>query len=150
MQKSKFFTFVGIAILVLALASVRFFEKNWFYDPFILFFKGEYHHKDLPDFDFVKLSLHYLLRYSINSILSLAILYFWFKEIKLIKDFLIIYAIAFVVLFLGFSILVLMNEPKLSILFYVRRFLIQPLFLVLFVPALLYQKTLKTKDVTKN
>ncbi len=150
MQKSKFFTFVGISFLVLALASVRFFEKNWFYDPFILFFKGEYHHKDLPDFDFVKLGLHYLLRYSINSILSLAILYLWFKEIKLIKDFLIIYAIAFAVLFLGFSLLVFMNEPNLSILFYVRRFLIQPLFLVLFVPALLYQKTLKTKDVTKN
>lgn len=150
MQKSKFFTFVGISFLVLALASVRFFEKNWFYDPFILFFKGEYHHKDLPDFDFVKLGLHYLLRYSINSILSLAILYLWFKEIKLIKDFLIIYAIAFAVLFLGFSLLVFMNEPNLSILFYVRRFLIQPLFLVLFVPALLYKKTLKTKDVTKN
>lgn len=150
MQKSKFFTFVGISFLVLALASVRFFEKNWFYDPFILFFKGEYHHKDLPDFDFVKLGLHYLLRYSINSILSLAILYLWFKEIKLIKDFLIIYAIAFVVLFLGFSLLVFMNEPNLSILFYVRRFLIQPLFLVLFVPALLYQKMLKSKEVIKN
>jgi len=150
MQKSKFFTFVGISFLVLALASVRFFEKNWFYDPFILFFKGEYHHKDLPDFDFVKLGLHYLLRYSINCILSLAILYLWFKEIKLIKDFLIIYAIAFVVLFLGFSLLVFMNEPNLSILFYVRRFLIQPLFLVLFMPALLYQKMLKSKEVIKN
>ncbi len=150
MQKSKFFTFVGISFLVLALASVRFFEKNWFYDPFILFFKGEYHHKDLPDFDFVKLGLHYLLRYSINSILSLAIFYLWFKEIKLVKDFLIIYAIAFVVLFLGFSLLVFMNEPNLSILFYVRRFLIQPLFLVLFMPALLYQKMLKSKEVIKN
>lgn len=150
MQKSKFFTFVGISFLVLALASVRLFEKNWFYDPFILFFKGEYHYKDLPDFDFVKLGLHYLLRYSINSILSLTILYLWFKEIKLIKDFLIIYAIAFAVLFLGFSLLVFMNEPNLSILFYVRRFLIQPLFLVLFVPALLYQKMLKSKDVIKN
>jgi exosortase F-associated protein len=150
MQKSKLFTFVGISFLVLALASVRFFEKNWFYDPFILFFKGEYYHKDLPDFDFVKLGLHYLLRYSINSVLSLTILFLWFKEIKLIKDFLLIYAIAFVVLFMGFTLLVLMNEPNLSILFYVRRFLIQPLFLVLFVPALLYQKMLKSKEAIKN
>lgn len=150
MQKNKFFTVVGIAILILALASVRFFEKNWFYDPFIAFFQGEYYQKELPDYDYAKLGFHYLLRYVINSVLSLGILYLWFKEFSLIKDFFIIYVIAFAVLFFGFSLLVLMSEPNLSLLFYVRRFLIQPLFLVLFIPALLYQKMLKSKGEIKK
>ncbi|UOX35626.1 exosortase F system-associated protein [Flavobacterium sediminilitoris] len=123
---------------------IRTFERTLFYDPFLSFFKSEYHKKELPEFNTLKLFLNLLIRYTLNTILSLSILYLLFKQKKIVVFSSWLYFWLFVVLILiFFSILMFDAKPNYLMLFYVRRFLIQPLFLILFIPAFYYNKVIK-------
>ena len=48
--KAKIIDFIFIAICVLALAFIRFFEEKLFYDPFLSYFKNDYLNLPFPDF----------------------------------------------------------------------------------------------------
>ncbi len=133
---------VAIAVLLLLLVGVRAFEDSLFYDPFIHFFKTEFQHQKLPDFNTFQLFLGLLFRYWLNTVLSLGILYVLFKQKQIITISLWMYVLFFLVLNTIFFVLLYRN-PDYMMLFYVRRFLIQPLFLVLFIPAFYYQKFVK-------
>lgn len=130
-----------VAVLVILLALIRLFEKQLFYDPFLDFFKGEFQNAQLPHYDSFSLFFGLVFRYFLNSFVSLAVIYVVFKDLSLIKFTTILYFIFFVVLIvLFFAILKFSDHPDYMFLFYVRRFLIQPLFLVLFLPAFYYQE----------
>jgi exosortase F-associated protein len=140
-RKSSIFI---VLIAFLLLACIRTFESDLFYDPFIPFFKSEFYHKQIPFLYQGKLFFSILFRYLLNSSISLVIIYFLFKENQLLKFSIYLYAVIFVILSLLFFIyLNFSNDPDFLILFYIRRFLIQPLLLVLFVPAFYYQKKIK-------
>ncbi|WP_396138044.1 exosortase F system-associated membrane protein [Flavobacterium sp.] len=129
---------------ICALVFIRLFEDQLFYDPFLQFFKQDYKNKTLPNFEGVKLFLGILLRYSLNTIFSLAILYLLFKQKELVRFAMILYVVFFIgLLFAFFGLLYFSKQPDYLILFYIRRFIIQPLFLVLFIPAFYYQKLSK-------
>jgi exosortase F-associated protein len=82
-----------------------------------------------------------VLRYFLNSSLSLAIIYVLFKDIEAVKFASILYLIFFTLLILAlFLVLYFFGETNKMTLFYIRRFLIQPIFLLLFLPAFYYQK----------
>ncbi|KIX21898.1 membrane protein [Flavobacterium sp. 316] len=131
-------------ILLLFIVMIRTFERTLFYDPFLSFFKSEYHKKELPEFNTLKLFLNLLIRYTLNTILSLSILYLLFKQKKIVVFSSWLYFWLFVILILiFFSILMFDAKPNYLMLFYVRRFLIQPLFLILFIPAFYYNKVIK-------
>jgi exosortase F-associated protein len=133
-----------IIIALLLLASIRAFEKELFYDPFIAFFKSEFYHKQLPFFYQDKLFLNILFRYVLNSSISLVVIYFLFKEKQLLKFSIYLYIALFIILITVFFGYLNYNEkPDFLLLFYIRRFLIQPLLLVLFIPAFYYQKKIK-------
>lgn len=147
MQINKTISIIVIIISVLALSLVRGFEQQLFYDPFLSFFRGEYHHKTFPELDLLKINFSYLLRFSINSVISLVIILFWFKNIKTVKNLSIIYLFSFLILIILFNTLFIIDNQKLmSLFFYVRRFLIHPMLVLLFIPALLYQKSVKSND----
>ena len=130
-----------VALLVGLLAAIRFFEQSLFYDPFLNFFKGEFQNENLPDYNAIQLFLGLLLRYLLNTSLSLAIIYAVFRELPLLKFAALLYGILFVLLITAFFVLLhFTDHPDYMLLFYLRRFLIQPLFLVLFLPAFYYQK----------
>ncbi|WP_276978863.1 exosortase F system-associated protein [Flavobacterium filum] len=130
-----------ISSCVLLLALIRFFETQLFYDPFIVYFKSDYLQLPFPDFSFLKLIFYTLLRYVLNAGLSLAIIYLLFKDVRLTKFAFLLYIILGFLLLIALTILLFFFDEKSNfILFYVRRFLIQPLFLVLFVPAFYFQK----------
>lgn len=130
-----------VAVFVLLLALIRLFEKQLFYDPFLDFFKGEFQNAQLPQYDSLSLFFGLVFRYFLNSFVSLAVIYVVFKDFSLTKFTTILYVIFFIVLIvLFFGILKFSDRPDYMFLFYVRRFLIQPLFLVLFLPAFYYQK----------
>ncbi|KGO88918.1 exosortase F system-associated membrane protein [Flavobacterium suncheonense] len=130
-----------VALLVVVLAGIRFFEASLFYDPFLDFFKGDFQEADLPQFDSVKLFWGLLLRYLMNTVVSLAIIYVIFKDFSLVKFSAILYLMLFLLLVaVFFGLLHWTQHPDYRLLFYIRRFLIQPLFLVLFLPAFYYQK----------
>lgn len=137
MNHKKQVFIVGLLVFILVL--IRFFEENLFYDPFLAFFKSKFQGKPLPDYESFKLYLNVSLRYIANAIISLGILHVLFNDKKITKLSINLYLILFLILFLLF-VLILNFSNHHMLLFYVRRFLIQPLFLILLIPAFYYQK----------
>lgn len=130
-----------VIVFVVFLALVRMFEKQLFYDPFLFYFEGDYRVLPLPEFDALKLFFGLTFRFLLNTLLSLGILYFIFRDKEMIEFVSVLYLFLFVVLIVSFfCILHFFNNQENLLLFYVRRFLIQPLFVILFVPAFYYQK----------
>lgn len=137
---------IGIIILLVGLISIRKFEDVLFYDPFLVFFKkNEFNHLAVPEFNAIYLFLSTLFRYSLNCILSLAIIYLWFGDKKIVL-------FSFYTLIVGFVLFYLLYFSSLATnfglgympTFYIRRILIQPIFLLLLIPAIYYYKYLKT------
>lgn len=140
--KNKFRVLIAIGTL-LALVAVRAFEQKLFYDPFLPFFKTEFQGKSLPDYEGFKLFLNTFLRYFLNTIFSTLLIYQIFKEKKLVVFVSWLYLFLFVVLAAMYFGMLYFETSDYLVLFYVRRFLIQPLFLVLFIPAFYYQRKSK-------
>lgn len=132
---------VLIVCIVFIFALLRFFEAVLFYDPFLNYFKADYLKLSFPDFDGIMLFWNMFLRYLINSFLSILILYFLFKELSFVKFVVVLYLLLFVILISAFFLIILkLDENYNFLLFYLRRFLIQPVFLLLFIPAFYLQK----------
>jgi exosortase F-associated protein len=74
-----------ISFLVFLLALVRYFENQLFYDPLINFYEADYLQNTIPYFETGKMFFNVLLRYSLNSIISLGILYVTFFTPVVIK-----------------------------------------------------------------
>jgi len=132
-----------VFILFVLLVLVRAFEANLFYDPLIQHFRHHYLYEGLPEFDTSKLFFFVFLRYVLNMIISLGIIYVIFKNKRLIKFSVKFYSVAFIVISLVYYVLLhteIMNDQWLT--FYVRRFLIHPLFVLILIPAFYYQKML--------
>jgi exosortase F-associated protein len=138
--------FVLVSVLIIALILVRAFESKLFYDPFLEFFHGEIQNKPLPDYDGFRLFLGLFFRFLINSVITILIIYLLFKETSIVKLSSFLLVVLFIVLItILFLILNFSTQPDYLFVFYIRRFLIQPLFLILFVPAFYYQKSVNNK-----
>lgn len=130
-----------ITLFVILLASIRAYEDVLFYDPFLNYFKMDYHNLALPAIENGSLFFGFLFRYFLNTILSLAIIYVLFKDIEAVKFASVLYVLFFVILTVAFFLVLhVFEEPSKMVLFYIRRFLIQPIFLLLFLPAFYFQK----------
>jgi exosortase F-associated protein len=133
-----------LILSLLGLICVRAFEDQLFYDPFLQFFKYEYQNKPLPIFDATKLFFGLFFRYVLNTLFSLGIIYLLFKQLQLVRFSAILFGVLCAILMvLFFGLLHFFEQPDYLVLFYLRRFLIQPLFLVLFIPAFYYQHITK-------
>jgi exosortase F-associated protein len=131
----------GLFLLVLVLASIRIFEESLFYDPFLNYFKADFTNFPLPDVDKLKLFFSLSFRYLLNSIVSVVFIQIAFKDISFTKFAIVLYAFLFIILALIFYFtLAFYAEENKMILFYIRRFLIQPIFLLLFIPGFFIQK----------
>lgn len=131
--------YILLLILVMMLILIRFFEDVLFYDPYLEFFQNDYLYMDSPRREVAKVFGFTTLRFVLNTLISLAILFVVFKDKSIIKFSVLIYAIAFLmVLYLYF--VVNPNQEDYYLFFNVRRFLIQPIFLILLLPAFYYHK----------
>ena len=130
-----------IILLFLILVLVRGVIEPHFYDPLIPYFKNEYLYSSIPDLKIGKYFLNIFYRYAINSIISLAIIHLFFMNMKTLKFSIKIYLLAFLILCLGLFVLLKYNLiDGYLLIFYVRRFLIQPLLLLILLPAFYFQK----------
>lgn len=131
---------ITIAILiVLCFGLIRAFESTLFYDPFLVYFDSDFKGLPFPEVDVFKLFCGLLLRYFLNSVLSLLLIYVLFQDLEIIKFSAFLYGFFLVILFgLFFAILEYFTDGS-WLLFYVRRFIIQPIFVLLFIPAFYYQ-----------
>lgn len=134
-------TKIIIAIfVVLCFGLIRAFENQLFYDPFLVYFESDFKNLPFPDVDFLSLFLGLLLRYFLNTILSLFLIYSLFKDIEMVKFSTFLYVFFLFLLFGMFFIILKFYPDGNWILFYVRRFIIQPIFVLLFIPAFYYQQ----------
>ena len=129
--------FVLFGMLVLT----RVFENELFYDPYLIFFQNDYLYIDSPRREVFKLSAFTSLRYWLNTVISLGILYVVFKDKSMVKFSIIIYIVSFVVLILIYLYFVVNPKQEHYYLFFnMRRFLIQPIILLVLLPAFYYYK----------
>lgn len=137
-NKTKVFI---LGILVLFLALIRIVEESLFYDPYLDYFKSDFINLPLPIVDNLHLFLSLLFRYSLNTIVSIAFIQIAFNDINFTKFAVVLYGLLFIILIIALWVVLAFyaNENKME-LFYIRRFLIQPLFLLLFIPGYLIQK----------
>ena len=133
--------YIAIAFGILLLMLIRYFEDSLFYDPFLQFFKSDYLYIDSPRRETFKLTLFTTLRYLLNTSISLGVLYVVFRDKSVIKFSVILYAIAYIGLLIAFLYFVINPKQEDYYLFFnVRRFLIQPLILIVLLPAFYYNR----------
>jgi exosortase F-associated protein len=133
--------FVWSLFLIMLLVLIRAFEKTLFYDPFLEYFKSEYSQLVFPKINVIKLFFSLGMRFYLNSVISSLLLYVLFKDRQMVKFTALLYMILGSILMISFIFtLTFFGEENKMTLFYIRRFLIQPIFILLFIPAFYYQK----------
>ena len=139
MSKTRkfFFIVLGVGCLIL----IRFFEDHLFYDPYLNFFKNDYLYIDSPRRETFKLVLSTTLRYMLNSLISLVIIYIVWNDKGIVKFASLIYVISYCFLVIAFIYFVVNPKQEDYYLFFnMRRFLIQPVILIILLPAFYYNK----------
>ena len=135
--------YILLLVLFGLLVMIRFFEEQLFYDPYGSFFKNDYLYLDNPRRETFKLVAYTTLRFVLNTIISLGVLYVVFKDKNIVKFSAIIYSIAYIIL-IGLYLYFVLNpkQEDYYLFFNIRRFLIQPIILILLLPAFYYHKSL--------
>jgi exosortase F-associated protein len=131
---------IQIVFLIGLFGLIRAFENQLFYDPFLNYFKTETP-ANYPKFDWLALLWSLFFRYALNALISLGLLYILFNDMDLVRFSGLLFAVFFAILLVLFSVVLFyFDESQKMILFYVRRFLIQPIFILLFIPGFYFQK----------
>lgn len=137
--KHRFKILIAIFVII-CFGIIRAFESEIFYDPFLTYFESDFKNASFPQVDSSKLFYGLLLRYVLNTILSLILVYALFQDYEILKFSAIVYCFFLLILF-GMFFIILNHFPGGNwLLFYVRRFIIQPIFVLLFIPAFYYQQ----------
>lgn len=133
-----------IAVIVFGaccLALIRFYETSLFYDPLIDFYNGRFHLKPFPELKFWAYNLNLTFRYLLNTLVSIGIIWYLFKNKTYIKFSVLIYIAVFIIGLITFWIIADNIQSKdFMLLFYIRRFLIQPILVIVLIPAFYFQK----------
>jgi exosortase F-associated protein len=144
---SKSITYLLIALLLVLLVLIRFYEDNLFYDPYLTFFQNDYLYVDSPRRELTKLVAFTVLRFILNTLISLALLYVVFKDMSIVKFSVVLYGISFVILISLYLYFVIRpRQEDYYFFFNIRRFLIQPILLILLGPAFYYYKLKAKKE----
>ena len=123
------------------LVLIRFYESELFYDPYLTFFENDYLYIDSPRREVLKLTAFTTLRYILNAVISLSILYVFFRDKSIIKFSVLTYIVAYCILIMIYLYFVINPKQEDYYLFFnIRRFLIQPIILILLLPAFYYHK----------
>lgn len=142
-MKKRYRLIISVILLFL-LVLVRSYGVATFYDPFIKYFEGGYLIGNFPEFNMCKLFLNLGMRYTINSIISIAIIYAVFLKKESVIFAIKFYIIAFIILLFFYFIHLNMEFSNGYLTgFYIRRMLIHPILLLVLLPAFYYQKMIK-------
>ena len=137
----KILNWIIVILGIFGLIGVRMMEDRLFYDPFLDYFHLANKDAVFPYFVWFKLVLNYLFRFLLNLILSAVVVHFIFKNnqwtVQAMVLMLIVFAITFPLYLYAIS-----TKFEIGYLFsfYMRRFVIQPLILLLIIPMFYYRK----------
>ena len=93
---NKYLRYAIAVLLVFGLILVRKFEDVLFYDPFIKYFHFVGHSK-FPEIDLPKLTASLMVRYLINTLLTVLIIWFIFWKKSYVKFSIIIMIIGLII-----------------------------------------------------
>lgn len=126
---------------VLGLIGVRVIEHQAFYDPFLQYFSSADKKAHFPEFEWTPLILSYIFRFLLNLLFSAVIIQALFQDRRWTVQGLALLAIVFIVT-LPIYLYCIYTKFEIGYLFsfYMRRFVIQPLILLLVVPMFYYRK----------
>lgn len=139
-----FFVIIGI----FGLFSIRMLESQLFYDPFLHYFHEANKNALFPDFEGTKLVLNYLFRFLLNLFFSAVVVHFIFKNKEWTIQAVVLMIIVFAIT-LPLYLYCIHTKFEVGYLFsfYMRRFVIQPLILLLIIPLFYYRKNMVQKVV---
>lgn len=141
MKVSKPIKITLILLIGSFLVAVRVFENNWFYDPFIAHFKQADYLKSVPEFETFRLIFNLLFRYVLNSFASVLILILIF-DIRITRFLIVLYVSFGLLLIPAYLIIIQHYLPEAyNLFFYLRRFLIQPVLLIVLIPGFYYGRS---------
>jgi exosortase F-associated protein len=134
---SWFLVFAG----VFGLIGVRMIENNIFYDPFLNYFHEANKNISFPEFEWGKLIVSHFFRFLLNLFFSCVIIHFLFKNKEWTLQGAVLITIIFAITF-PIYLYCIYDRFEIGYLFsfYMRRFVIQPLILLLIVPLFYYRK----------
>jgi len=138
---TKMLRYFCVLLGFLGLVAIRGVEDHFFYDPFLIFFKTANHSATFPNFYWGKLILNYLMRFGLNTFFSLIVIHFLFQNKEWTKQALVLIVLVFVIVF-PIYLFCIYDRFQFGYLFsfYVRRFVIQPLTVILIIPIFYYRK----------
>jgi len=141
---SWFLVFAGLCGLV----GVRMLEDQIFYDPFLSYFHEADKNSTFPEFEWVKLIVGHVFRFVLNLFFSCVIIHFLFKNKEWTVQGTILISIIFVITF-PIYLYCIYDRFEIGYLFsfYMRRFVIQPLILLLIVPLFYYRRQLLLRNI---
>lgn len=131
------FVLLGIGGLI----GIRILESQLFYDPFLEYFKHSGDNKIFPEVNWLPMTMSYLFRFLLNLIFSLIIVQFLFQKKAWTLQAGVLILLVFVIVF-PIYLICIHNQFEIGemFVFYIRRFVIQPLTLLLIVPLFYYRK----------
>lgn len=140
----KALRFLLIAIGLVGLVFIRVLEEKLFYDPFLKYFQQEFHTAEFPVFVWWKLIVSHFFRFLLNLFFSAILLQGLFINRNWTLQAVFLMILGFVIL-LPIYLLGLYTEMKWGYLFTfsVRKFVIQPVFLLLFIAVFYYKNRLE-------
>lgn len=126
---------------VVGLIGVRALEDKIFYDPFLNYFHEADKSLAFPAFELGKLILGHIFRFILNLFFSCLIIHFLFKNREWTVQGAFLITIIFVIT-LPIYLYCIHGKFEIGYLFsfYMRRFVIQPLILLLIIPMFYYRK----------
>lgn len=137
----KIRNWIFVIIGLCGLVGVRMVETELFYDPFLNFFHEANKQLALPEFMWTRLIAHHVFRFALNLLFSGIILQALFRSWKWTLQGLILMALVFAIT-LPIYLYTLHTKLEIGYLFsfYMRRFVIQPVILLLLIPLFYYRK----------
>ncbi|WP_288462239.1 exosortase F system-associated protein [uncultured Chryseobacterium sp.] len=137
----KNLNWVLVILGILGVISVRILEDRIFYDPFLNYFHEANKNIPFPSFEWGKLISGYLFRFILNLLFSCVVIHFWFKNRQWTIQGAILITIIFAITF-PIYLYSIYDRFEIGYLFsfYMRRFVIQPLILLLIIPMFYYRK----------
>ena len=139
----KIYNWIFAILGILGLIGIRMVEGDLFYDPFLEYFHEANKHIAVPEFVWSKLITNHLFRFLLNLICSAIILQAIFNNKKWTVQGIVLMILVFAITFPVY-LYCLHTELEIGYLFtfYMRRFVIQPIILLLIIPLFYYRKML--------
>ena len=142
----KILSWFLVILGVFGLIGIRILEERLFYDPFLGYFHEAQKNIPFPPFEWGKLIAGYFFRFVLNLFFSCLIIHFWFRNRQWTIQGAILITIIFLITF-PIYLYCIYDRFEIGYLlsFYMRRFVIQPLILLLIIPMFYYRKHLEKK-----